>query len=86
MKRDRERKLADIGSTTALSAMVEIVETGAGANGVLARQARAMLARLKSPDHGPAIEGFCDELQTFIESVPGAKEQTPERLARRAGR
>ena len=75
MKKERQQKLIDIGSTTALSAMVEIVETQAPAAGILARQARAMLARLSSPDHGPAIEGFCDELQTFIESVPGAKTQ-----------
>jgi hypothetical protein len=88
MKREKDRaeKLIDIGSTTALSAMVEIVSNGSAA-GILARQVRAMLARLAAPeDQGYAIEGFCDELQSFIESVPGARRATfpaPERSRRR---
>jgi hypothetical protein len=73
----RARRLFDIGSTTALSAMVEIVETAkqarGNASGLLARQAKAMLARLQRPDQEKAIEGFCDELQAWIESVPGAR-------------
>ena len=86
MKRDRYRaeKLIDIGSTTALSAMVEIVSNGSAA-GVLARQVKAMLARLLREDQDYAIEGFCDELQSFIESVPGARRAIPApvRTARR---
>ena len=89
MREQRARKLIDIGSTTALSAMVEIVTNGSAA-GILARQVRAMLARLEQPeDQDYAIEGFCDELQTFIESVPGARSarlRTPDRTARRSGR
>lgn len=87
MKRDRDRaeKLIDIGSTTALSAMVEIVSNDRPA-GILARQVRAMLDRLELPeDQDYAIEGFCDELQSFIESVPGARRAalpTPERSRR----
>lgn len=89
MKRDRDRaeRLIDVGSTTALSAMVEIVSNGQPA-GILARQASAMLARLglELPE-GPAcaFAGFLDELQSFIESVPGARSQSlaPERSARR---
>lgn len=87
MKRDKDRaeKLIDIGSTTALSAMVEIVSNGSAA-GILARQVKAMLARLElSEDQEYAIEGFCDELQSFIESVPGARSVSvaPERSRRR---
>lgn len=90
MKRDRHRaeKLIDIGSTTALSAMVEIVSNDQP-NGILIRQARAMLDRLERPeDQIYALEGFCDELQSFIESVPGARCATlPQRTtAARKGR
>jgi hypothetical protein len=77
MKRDRHRaeKLIDIGSTTALSALVEIVSTSTA--GVLTRQAQAMLDRLPPEDQDYAIAGFCDELQSFVESVPGARRATP---------
>jgi len=88
MKRDNDRaeKLIDIGSTTALSAMVEIVSNGSAA-GILARQVRAMLARLTAPeDQDFAIEGFCDELQSFIESVPGARRTLPAPERARRGR
>lgn len=89
MKRDRDRaeKLIDIGSTTALSAMVEIVSNDK-TEGILIRQARAMLERLAAPLSDEQIftlEGFCDELQSFIESVPGARRATlptPERSRR----
>lgn len=77
MKSNRTTQLKDIGSTTALSAMVEIFEGARGdatAAGILARQARAMLSRLPQPeDQGAALEAFCDELQTFVESVPGMR-------------
>jgi hypothetical protein len=89
MKRDRDRaeKLIDIGSTTALSAMVEIVSNDQPA-GILIRQARAMLERLEAPlsdEQVYTLEGFCDELQSFIESVPGARRAIPSpvRQARR---
>lgn len=90
MKRgDRAQKLIDIGSTTAISAMVEIIaerEGRANATGILARQARAMIERLEVPeDREAAIEGFCDELQTFFESVPGIP-SLRERAGRRSGR
>lgn len=87
MKRNKDRpeKLIDIGSTTALSAMVEIVSSEQP-GGILVRQARAMLDRLPSAeDRDYAIEGFLDELQTFIESVPGARRASlpaPERTRR----
>lgn len=71
MKPERHERLIDIGSTTALSAMVEIVGNRTD-GGTLARQAQAMLSRLDPEDAAPALEGFCDELQTFLESVPGA--------------
>lgn len=86
---DRARKLIDIGSTTALSAMVEIVESKrerGNAPGVLARQARAMMERLEIPeDRDVAIEAFCDELQSFFESVPGipSPRYAPEPARRR---
>lgn len=73
---DRDRRLVDVGSTTALSAMVEILESrrsGGSAKGVLTRQAKAMLARLDPGDRDKLIEGFCDELQSFLESVPGMR-------------
>lgn len=85
--RDRAEKLIDIGSTTALSAMVEIVSNEQPA-GILVRQAQAMLERLKAPlsdEQRYSLEGFCDELQSFIESVPGARRATlpaPERSRR----
>lgn len=85
MNKQRAQKLIDIGSTTALTALVEIVESNT--SGVLARQARAMLARLSKSDHIAALEGFCDELQSFVESVPGMKHpipEKPERILRRA--
>jgi hypothetical protein len=88
---DRARRLIDIGSTTALSAMVEIVErsearkAGGDAGGILARQATAMLARLDADDQSKAIEGFCDELQAWIESVPGARKAFAEARGVRRG-
>lgn len=91
MKRDRHRaeKLIDIGSTTALSAMVEIVSNDR-TEGILIRQARAMLERLEAPlsdEQVYTLEGFCDELQSFIESVPGARRATlPQRITARRGR
>lgn len=92
MKRDRHRaeKLIDIGSTTALSAMVEIVSNDQPA-GILIRQARAMLERLAAPlsdEQVYSLEGFCDELQSFIESVPGARRATQpaQRAVARRGR
>ena len=79
---ERARRLIDIGSTTALSAMVEIVDRSqrpsGDAGGILARQAKAMLARLDAGDREKAIEGFCDELQSWIESVPGARKTFSE--------
>lgn len=90
-KKDRAEKLIDIGSTTALSAMVEIVSNDQP-NGILIRQARAMLERLKAPlsdEQVYTLEGFCDELQSFIESVPGARCATlpqQQRTTARRGR
>jgi hypothetical protein len=79
-EKDRAEKLIDIGSTTALSAMVEIVSNDQPA-GILVRQAQAMLDRLERPeDQVYVLEGFHDELQSFIESVPGARRATlPQR-------
>lgn len=90
--KDRDRKLIDIGSTTALSALVEIVAgsaerpKGSPVGAILSRQAKAMLARLtRTADQQTALEGFCDELQSWIESVPAARRtfQAAERTARR---
>jgi hypothetical protein len=93
MKRDRlTEKLIDIGTTTALSAMVEIVEAkraGGAPGGILARQAAAMVGRIPvKADYYRAMEAFLDELQLFIESVPGARtaQSTGERTGRRSGR
>lgn len=82
MKRDHRERLIDIGSTTALNAMVEIVSNRSD-SGELARQAQQMLSRLSPAQTVAALEGFCDELQTFIESVPGAK---LARIEKRRGR
>lgn len=69
MKRNRE--LADLGSTTALNAMVEIVSgSRRGTNpAILAREVRQLL-KLGEGRSLAAIEGFCAELQEFIEVAP----------------
>lgn len=72
MKRNREQQLIDIGTTTALAALTEILESRPDA-GVLARQALAMLGRLKSGDRDAALIGFCDELEGVFSSVPGMR-------------
>lgn len=87
MRRDRVRALVDIGTTTALSAMADIVSAkraGAIAGGMLARQARTMLDQLEAVDHGVAIEAFLDELQGLVEAVPGIRIPRPDRRRRAA--
>lgn len=89
MKRDRDRaeKLIDIGSTTAISSLVEIVSNGSAA-GVMVRQFNAMLDRIRDrEEQGFLIEGFLGEVETFVESVPGARlarKDEPERKRRAA--
>lgn len=83
MHQKHREKLIDIGSTTALSALVEIV-TGK-ADGILARQARAMLDRLPRPeDQETALEGFHDEIQGLFESCPGIPTSRKLNATRRA--
>lgn len=92
MKRDdRKDKLIDLGSTTALSALVEIRERRD--DGALHRQAMGMFCELSdvplNPDFGLALRGFLDEIQGVFEALPGIlprkrSDRAPERLARRA--
>lgn len=70
---DKEQRLIDIGSTTALSALVEIVSGERRDAGILGRQAAALLERFQGREGRYALQGFCDELQSLIESVPGAR-------------
>lgn len=88
MRNERARVLVDIGSTTAIAAMAEIVEArraGGIVGGMLARQAAGMLDRLHdAADCRIAIEAFCDELQGLVEAVPGIR--VPIRQAKRRGR
>lgn len=65
---DREQRLIDIGSTTALSALVEIVSGERRDAGILGRQATALLERYRGAEGRHALQGFCDELQSLIES------------------
>lgn len=70
---DRAQRLIDIGSTTAISALVEIVSGERRDAGILGRQAQALLERYRGEEGRHALQGFCDELQSLIESVPGAR-------------
>lgn len=83
---DKEQRLIDIGSTTALSALVEIVSGERRDAGILGRQAQALLERFRGSEGRYALQGFCDELQSLIESVPGARlpaKKQARRLERR---
>lgn len=86
-QKDRAERLQDIGSTSALAGMVEIVTNGSAA-GILARQLIAILDRRQSPeDRDYLITGFCDELESFVESVPGAQRaDASHKIAARRGR
>ena len=87
MKRQKERaeRLQDIGSTSALAGLVEIVTNGSAA-GILARQLIAILDR-RPEDRDFLIEGFCSELEAFVESVPGAQSAiAPSRATARRSR
>lgn len=58
-------------------ALIEITEgrkARPAPTGILARQIRAMLSRFDvAQERDSVMEGFCDELQSFLESVPGLR-------------
>ena len=78
MKASRGRRLADIGSTTALVAMTEInAAKGGHAPGILARQVRAMYERIASPaERAIAIESFVAEIEEYF-LAPGVPMRRP---------
>jgi hypothetical protein len=75
MKNEHKKNLADLGSTTALSAVADIVAgtrpgSGQRSAGILAREVLAMFESLDHAERAVAIVGLCDELEHFIEVVP----------------
>lgn len=70
--KDKREKLIDIGSTTALVAMEEIIsiKEGRPSAGIIARQARALVKIVGPAGLEPALDAFCDELQAHFQA-PG---------------